>query len=123
MKNLDHLLRDPRAHHAEVSSNQVQAWGEDVLLQWNAESEKAQASQTAHSRSMLASALYWGSLAAASIMLGSLLWDSLALPLDDLRTMPLTFFTAIAEHSTWLAAGVVCMAVWLTRPLRELLLD
>jgi len=123
MKNLDDILRDPRAHHAELAHDQVQAWSENVLQQWAANNLQAQAAKTAASRSKLASVLFWCSLMAAALMLGSLLWDNLGLPVDSLRSFPSTMLAELAEHSTWLAVGVVSLAVWFTQPLRELLLD
>ena len=123
MKNLDDILRDPRAHRAEVSSDQVQAWNSEVLSRWHAEQKLSQVHKRRVSRAVLASVLYWGSLAFAAIMLGSLLWDRLEIPIDRLREMPSTLLTEMAGHPFWLAAIVVSLAVWFTRPLREILLD
>lgn len=123
MKNLDDILRDPRAHRAEVSSDQVKAWNDQVLLRWNAEQEQSQLRKARASRAVLASILYWGSLSAAAILLGSLLWNSLEIPIDRLREMPNSLLAEMAGHPLWLAAIVVTVAIGFTRPLREILFD
>ena len=123
MNNLDDILRNPRAHRAEVSSDQVQAWNDKALLRWHAEQEQSRVRKSRASRAVFATILYWGSLTSAAIMLGSLLWDHLEIPIDRLREMPSTLLTEMAGHPLWLAAIVVSLAVWFTRPLREILLD
>lgn len=123
MKNLDDLLRDPRAHHAEVSRDQVNVWGEEVLTRWNVEQQKVAVSKSRSSRTILASVLFWGSLAAGVIMLGSLLWDGLEIPMHRLQEMPNNLLVGLAESPLWLGAMVLCLGVWFTRPLRKMLLD
>jgi len=123
MNNLDDILRDPRAHRAEVSSDQVQAWNDDVLSRWDAEQEQSLARKSRASRAVLATILYWGSLGFAAVMLGSLLWDGFGIPIDRLREMPNSLLTEMTGHPLWLAAIVVAVAVGFTRPLREILLD
>jgi len=123
MKNLDDILRDPRAHHAEVSNDQVKAWGEEALTRWSAEQESVSVPKANRSRLILSSVLFWGSLAAGVLMLGSLLWDHMGIPIDTLREMPNSLLTEISAHPLWLASFVFCLGIWFTRPLREFLLD
>ena len=123
MKNLDDILRNPRAHRAEVSDDQVKAWNEEVLTRWNTEQATASVQESRLSRALLASILFWGSLAAGGLMLGSLFWDRLAIPMSQLRDMPNSLLAGMTGHPLWLAGFVLCLGVWFTRPLRELLLD
>ncbi|MDA0667159.1 MAG: hypothetical protein O3A95_05490 [Planctomycetota bacterium] len=123
MKNLDDILRDPRAHRAEVSCDQVNAWGEEVLDRWNAEQLKSAVQESRSFRAILTAVLFWGSLTAGVVMLGSLLWDRLGISMDRLREIPNSLGIEMAGHPLWLGAIVLCLGVWFTRPLREMLLD
>lgn len=125
MRPLDEILKDPKAHGAMPSEGEVASWSEEVLRRWS--KEQAPVGLRGFSSRPLGAALFWGCIAFGAVVLGSLLWDSRGGSLEELQVLtmdaPTTVLQGLATYP-WLVAGVaVTVAVAVTRPLREFLLQ
>lgn len=127
MKSLDEILADPRAHAAVPSEEQVAAWSERALRRWSEEHAGSTAATRHSARQALTSVLFWGSVGAGLLILGSRFWGSFEVSWDYLRSLPVdvpeSMLADFAPHPYWFVALALCLAAALTRPLRELLLD
>jgi len=115
-RELERLLRDPRAHGEPVDADQVAAWGDQVVGHWRL-------------RRNLVNLLYRCSLVIGVALLLQRMWERSDLEVTQLKALPSTLTETFADGSLaaldypyLIAALGIASAVLLTRPLRERLL-
>lgn len=118
MKDLEQLLRDPRAHAEGVAQDQVAAWGEQVVKRWRF-------------RRLMESMLYRGGLAIGSLLLVQEIWSRSELTMEQVQGLPSAVSESMSAsmdlsllgHPYFVAALGIGCAILLTKPLRERLLQ
>lgn len=123
MKSFDQLLHDPQSYGEQPSRAQLESWNEGVLEAW-AEHRR---SPVTTATSFWQTALYRGSLVIAGILILSMLWNRFAFQDGQLRSLTLELPPFLSEeltsHPYWIVMAIVSLVVFMTKPLRDLLLS
>lgn len=117
MKDLEKLLRDPRAHADAPAEDAWRAWSEEALERWS--TEQAQAKRSSPWRAISNALFYAAGLAALWVMLPFLATaaESFGASLGSLHLW-------ISMPNPWVLVGLaVGLSVFLTPPLRQRLLQ
>lgn len=116
MKDLEQLLRDPRAHADAPSEESWRAWSDEALAKWNA--EKAQARRRSPLR-IVSNALFY----AAVLMALWMMFPALASTAEKMGEAIGSYEVWVGMPNPWVTAGIaVAIAVAITPPLRQRLL-
>ncbi len=116
MKDLEQLLRDPRAHADAPSEESWRAWSDEAIAKWNA--QQAQARQRNPLR-LISNALFY----AAVLMALWILFPALASTAEKVGEAVGSYQVWVGMPNPWVIAGIAtAIAVAITPPLRQRLL-